>query len=38
MFEGFLGRDAPFWIVDEDFGEEVEELAVEWGGGWDDIL
>jgi hypothetical protein len=29
MFEGILGRDSLFWIVDEDLSQKVEELFVE---------
>ena len=38
VLEGVFGGDATFWVVDEDFAEEVQEGCCEGGGGYDDFL
>lgn len=38
MFEGLFGCDAAFGIVDEYAAEEIDELFVEIGALWDDVL
>lgn len=38
VFEGILGCDTLFGVVDEYLAQEVEELFVEGGGGRNNIL
>lgn len=38
MLQGLLGRDAVLRVVDKDLLQEVEELAIVWGIGRDELL
>lgn len=38
MLQGLLGRDAVLRVIDEDLLQEVEELAIIWGIGRDELL
>lgn len=38
MLQGLVCRDTLLWIVDKDFLQQIEELAVELVVGWDDFL